>query len=127
MADVIKEESSGSTVIFRSTPPQHYDGSGVYTPGFFQEELPGQACLTKPFTQDFYGNLCLREVAKKYGFLYLDSSAIFMDRYDMHFPDARKLDCTHVCHSPELYIPEMILLNQLLEEEENKEKEEKES
>ncbi len=117
MADIFKEEMilyPEKQVIFRSTPPQHFDGGGVYPPGYFQEDIPGQKCLNKPFRKQFHANICLREVSQKYGFKYLDSAPLYMDRYDMHFPDSYKTDCSHFCYTPEVIIPEIALLNTLL-------------
>ena len=56
----------------------------------------------------------MREVAKKYGFKYLDSVAIYADRWDLHYPNHKPAaDCTHSCYTPETIIPELALLNEL--------------
>ncbi len=118
MADILKEEVTKhpeKKVIFRSTPPQHFDGGGIAPIGYYQDDIEGQQCLDYPFGKELYANFCLKEIAKEYGFKYLNSAPIYMDRYDMHFPEHTKMDCSHFCHTPETYIPEIALINKLLE------------
>ncbi len=117
MAEILKKEVKQhpwKQVVFRSTPPQHFNGGGVYPAGYFQGEVEGQGCLDKPFGKELYSNFCLKEISEVYGFKYLNSAPIYVDRYDMHFPFHHRVDCSHFCHTPEVYIPEIALLNQIL-------------
>ena len=59
-------------------------------------------------------NYYLEELSQQYGFKILNSAALYADRWDLHFP--KNKDWLHFCATPETAVPEMALLNQLLEQ-----------
>ena len=114
VAEILKDELSRhpeKQVIFRSTLPQHF-----FTPGqdhgFFTTDAV--SCGPTPKPRSHFTNFYMEQITKFYGFKFLDSTGIYKDRWDMHFPLAESLDCSHWCYSPEIIVPEVALLNQLL-------------
>ncbi len=115
MAEILKEELSRhpeKQVIFRSALPQHFyshDGKeGYYT-------TTATTCGPTLTPKSHFANFYVEQITNFYGFKFLDSTGIYKDRWDMHFPHAPELDCSHWCYSPEIYVPEIALLNQLLQ------------
>ena len=114
LSELLQNEISRSNqkqVILRGTLPQHFiskSGTGV-----FERYDPSGTCATIVSKVENPTNALLKENAKHYGFKYLDNYHIYKRRYDMHSL-YKKGDCTHYSYSPELTIPELILLDQLL-------------
>ena len=99
-------------VMFRSTLPQHFDSSDGS--GYYNGQFKPTSCAVQPTVRSHWTNEVTKHVSMQYGFKYLDSAPIYMDRWDLHFPDHVHLDCTHFCYTPETFVPEFVLLNQLL-------------
>ncbi len=95
-------------VIFRSTLPQHFH-SHLNT-GFFRNPTNTSCTSSSPKFQH-PTNPMVRDTVIKYGFKYLDNFDIYKDRYNLHTTPG---DCTHYCFTPELLMPELVLLDQLL-------------
>ena len=115
MAKIMKSEMMKhphKQVICRNTLPQHFQGvdGNFYFEGFDKS----LKCSQKTNNLQHWTNKHLKEICKTYGFKYLDSFPIFADRWDMHEPWRIPPDCSHYCFTPELVVPEIALLNQLL-------------
>lgn len=109
VSTIFKEELTRhpeKQVIIRSTTPQHYAGYPYYTLG--QKDWN---CQKRTTYNEHWTNKILKSAAKQYGFKYMNSFPIYMDRWDLHF---RKMDCTHSCVTAEVIVPEMALLNSIL-------------
>ncbi len=96
-------------VIFRSTLPQHfltkdgwYRGKGAFK---------GRECSSNTSHREHWTNQHLKNIAEHYRFKYMDSAPFYIDRWDLHW---NPQDCTHSCLTAEVTIPEMALLNSLL-------------
>ncbi len=98
----------GKQVILRSTLPQHFQGKG----GWHQPRTKGKGCKKISSYKEHWTNEYLKKTAEHYGLKYMDSAPFYVDRWDLHM---RPIDCTHSCITPEVTIPEMALLNSLLE------------
>ena len=99
-------------VICRNTLPQHFQAvNGSFYFEGFDKSLQ---CSRKPNNLHHWTNKHLEEICKAYGFKYLDSFPIFADRWDLHEPWRIPPDCSHYCFTPELVIPEIAMLNELL-------------
>ena len=115
VAGLLKEELTRNPykqVVFRSTLPQHfYMGTNIggYSSGFNKSAK----CFGENHVEH-YTNKYMKEVSKRYGFKYLDSFPIYAARWDLHFPNNKRPDCTHFCYTAEIVIPELALLEQLL-------------
>ncbi len=113
MGKVLKKEvdlNPRKQVIIRNTLPTH----APYT----EDDaalLTRRKCWNET-KKDHFTNYYLEQMARKLGFKYLYSAPIYKDRGDMHLPARKedKNDCTHWCYSPELFVPEMALINKLL-------------
>ena len=101
--------ASGKTVILRSTTPQHFPAAG----GFYHSRLKSvlSECINIPNQAPHPTNIILKAMAEKYGFGFLDEFLLFSPRWDLHY---KKGDCTHYCHTSELFYPQITLLLQLL-------------
>ena len=95
-------------VIFRSTLPTHtiYAEDGSY--------IHKDSECWKENSEDYYFNHMLKDIAKRYRFRYLNSAPIYMERGDLHYEKHVPMDCVHWCFSPETYVPEVALINNLL-------------
>ncbi len=116
--DVIKKEvvlNPNKQVIIRSTLPMHtFSTIPLSTlPQFYSDLSPEHSCKLKTL-QNHHTNFYMEQISKLYGFKFLNSAPIYKDRGDLHFPERQRSDCIHWCYSPETYIPEIVLLNQLL-------------
>ncbi len=106
------EQHPEKQVIVRSTLPQHFDAND--SSGTHNRARENSHCANVSTTMSHWTNYYLEDISRKNGFKFLDSSPIYMDRWDLHFPENEKLDCTHFCYTPDLYMPEIVLLNKLL-------------
>lgn len=114
LSELLQEEVSKhkhKQVILRATLPQHFISKS--NTGFFEKYNPNATCAKVISRVENPTNALLREAARTHGFKYLDNYHIYKGRYDMHSL-IKKGDCTHYCYSPELTIPELTLLDQLL-------------
>ncbi len=122
MAHVLREETrknSEKIVILRTTLPQYFYAGPEYPIGYYTD-LPGfvnyikehKSCLNQTFDKNHWTNFFLEKFSKEYGFKFLDSAPLYTDRWDLvHYG---KIDCTHFCYTPEIAVPEIALLTQLL-------------
>lgn len=116
MSKLLKTElqkNPGKRIIVRNTLPSHFKSRsqlGLFMESALRENttcMPHRPLVGDPTTS------YQRVAADRLGFLFLDGYNIYKTRYDLHsLTDYR--DCTHWCYTPELIIPEMALLNQLL-------------
>lgn len=113
LADILQREQLKHTtkqVIVRSTLPQHFStNDGLYMP---KGNLIHKGCSNKSMHNEHWTNQHLKTIAQQYGFKYMDSAPFYVDRWDLH---ANPRDCTHSCLTAEVTIPEMALLNSLLD------------
>ena len=121
MADILKKEVQlhpEKVVILRSTLPQHFDGMKVLPDGYYIESMPYKSCLKETFSEKHWTNVYMEKVSSRYGFGYLNTAPLYMDRWDLHIATHvaknSKVDCTHWCYTPEVFGPEVALMNQLL-------------
>ena len=96
--------------IFRNMPSQHFNVAD----GFFKEVMSSteKECSKKPNLLEHWTGIYMKEVSQVYGFHFMNSAALYADRWDLHFPENR--DCIHSCLTPEVAIAEMALMNQIL-------------
>ncbi len=111
MADIIKREVSlhpHKQVIIRSTLPTHtfYTEDGSY-------HHTSSECWRES-TENHFTNYYMELICKVYKFKFLNSAPIYIERGDLHYPEHTPKDCTHWCYSPEPYVPEISLMNELL-------------
>ena len=114
LSELLQEEKlkhKHKQVVLRATLPQHFISKS--NTGFYERYISNATCAKIASKVEHPTNGILREATKRYGFKYLDNYHIYKGRYDMH-THIKKGDCTHYCFSPELTIPELILLDQLL-------------
>ncbi len=104
-------------VIFRSTLPQHFPGNDGYYAAAQVPQYKQVGCqkLTTTTRREHETNDLLKFVAEKYKFKYLDSFPIYMDRWDLHWKPTSSVDCTHSCITAEVTVPELALLNSILD------------
>lgn len=108
----------GKQVILRSTLPQHFPGNDGY---FLYSRIPQYkklGCANSTAEREHESNDILKFVAEKYHFKYFDSFPIYMDRWDLHLAEkdcTHTCDCTHSCITAETTVPELALLNSLLD------------
>ena len=125
LAGVLREETKQlkKTVLFRNTLPQHYAGPEIPSqnyedsPEYLNSSLrKDNRYLNQTFDQMHWTSFYLEKVSRLYGFGFLDSDPLYTDRWDLHFqlPGASKVDCSHYCYTPELFVPEVALLTELL-------------
>ncbi len=115
MADILEESvyfHPQKQVIFRSTMPSH-SRYNVQEPILADTGSSGCWAQTK---RNHFSNAYLEQVSNLYEFRYLNSAPIFMDRGDMHLPEHELTECSHWCYSPETVVPEIALLNDLLDD-----------
>ena len=107
MAEIL--DASEKLVLLRSTTPQHFPTKG----GFFdpKSKVELSECTSTEHFITHPTNIILESVARKYGFGFLDEFVLFASRWDLH---SKKGDCTHYCHTSELFYPQIIVLLQLL-------------
>ena len=98
-------------VVFRATLPQHFLSKA--NTGLYEQYNPNASCAKSTSIIENHTNALLKAAAEKYGFKYLNNYYIYRDRFDLH-SRTKKGDCTHYCYTPELIIPELILLEQLI-------------
>ena len=96
-------------IVFRATLPQHFKNDK--NNGFFSGKKT--ECTNYSSGMEHPSNALIGYMAKQFGFKYLNSYHIYQDRFDLH--TEQKGDCTHYCYTPELIIPELKLLDQLIE------------
>ena len=108
-----KKQHPEKQIILRSTLPQHFDVSDES--GYYDGKQEKQHCANVTTFLNHWTNYYVDEICRKYGFKYMDPAPIYMDRFDLHFEEYTSLDCTHFCSTPEIYIPEVVMLNELLE------------
>ena len=94
-------------LIFRNTLPQHFNSRQNGRSGEYYNIVNKDRKCYGINNIPHWTNKYLKEVAKKYGFKYLDSFPIYAARWDLHFP--AKSDCSHNCYTPETVIPELTL------------------
>ena len=105
-------------VIVRATLPQHFiteSGLGLYGDLTNFEEC----ATTLPYPMPHPTNYFLKNMAKRFNFSFLDNFSIYYERGDLtrgvdKSLEDSKLDCTHHCYTPELILPELVLLTQLI-------------
>ena len=130
VADILEEETrkhSEKSVIFRSTLPQHFYAGPNFPPGYFiasrlfrenKDKYKNIGCWNHTFTKMHWTSFYLEKVSRLYGFGFLDSAPLYTDRWDLHIiktvNDVKEVDCTHYCYTPEHFVPEVALLNELL-------------
>ena len=121
LAHILRKELAShpeKVVIFRSTLPQHFDGMELLPDGYYTDGFTYKACMKETFSGAHWTNVYMEKISKEYGFKFLYSAPVYMDRYELHleYDGGRKtrIDCTHFCYSPELVGPELTLLTQLL-------------
>ncbi len=117
MANVIEEEvrlHPAKQVIIRNTLPQHFHYFGAVPHGYYDPTAQGSICW-KSNKKDHFTNYYTSQIADLYGFKFLNSAPVYMERWDLHFPKHKKSDCSHWCYTPEIYVPELSILNQLLQ------------
>ncbi len=114
VADILKAEvtrNPDKQVILRSTLPQHFPGNDGYYEKQKKENHMYEQCDHTSTLKEHFSNKHLKNTAEQFGFKYMDSFPIYMDRWDLHW----KLgDCTHNCYTEETAVPELALLNRLL-------------
>ena len=111
-SQLLKEEiklHDWKQIVYRATLPQHFYSKS--NTGFFQKFNPNSSCAKVTSVVENPTNALLKAAAERYGFKYLDNYYIYKDRYDLH-SRIKIGDCTHYCYSPELLVPELILLDQ---------------
>ncbi len=96
-------------IVFRATLPQHFMSS--HQTGFFEDN--DMECAKVKATTPHPTNVFLKNYATQFRFLYLDTFALYAERYDLHSVFNRA-DCTHYCFCPELIVPEVIMLAMML-------------
>ncbi len=119
VADILKKElrnNPSKQVIVRSVLPGHgvFDAYGDAIPGSKSEKIQEPHHCKQTMNLNHFTNYYMEQISDMFGFQYLNSAPIYKDRGDMHFPEREITDCTHWCYSPETYMPEIALLNQLL-------------
>ncbi len=102
-------------VILRSILPQHFPGNDGYYVETKVPQYKRTGCAKKTTMREHENNGILKATAKQYNFKYLDSFPIYMDRWDLHWREKQSVDCTHSCITAEITIPELALLNSLLD------------
>ncbi len=98
----------GKQVILRSTLPQHFPGKG----GWYPPKMKGKCCRKISSYKEHWTNEYLKMTSEHYGLKYIDSAPFYVDRWDLYLTPE---DCTHSCITPEITIPEIALLNSLLD------------
>ncbi len=101
-------------VIFRSTLPQHFPGNDGYFAKTQTPQYTKFGCAKFTTNREHESNDLLKFVAEKYKFKYMDSFPIYMERWDLHWKPTSFGDCTHSCITAEMSVPELALLNSLL-------------
>ncbi len=101
-------KSPGKQVILRNTLPQHLSGEG----GQYQPKMKHKGCTKISLYTEHWTNQHIKMTAEHYGLKYMDSAPFYVDRWDLHM---KPTDCTHSCITPEVTVPEMALLNSLLD------------
>lgn len=96
-------------VILRSTLPQHFPTKNGYYDVMHRNRQPG--CAQKSTVEEHWSNEFLKNTKQQFGFKYLDSFPIYKERWDLHW---KPIDCSHSCHTAETTVPELALLNNLL-------------
>ena len=107
-----KSVNKDKVIIIRSTLPQHFSGQQKYIDGYYVEKMPKIKCINGPINLEHWSNPIMKEMCEKYGFRYLNSAPLYGNRSDLHFVAG---ECTHYCYHSQIVIPEMALLNQLLQ------------
>ncbi len=102
-------------VIFRSTPPQHFAGNDGYHAAAQVPQYKQVGCQKLTTRREHETNDLLKFVAEKYKFKYMDSFPIYMDRWDLHWKPKTAMDCSHNCIIAEVAVPELALLNSILD------------
>ncbi len=114
VADILKAETAKhpkKQVVVRSTLPQHFPGNNGYFVAPRTQFDIYDSCANKTTEKEHRSNKALQNIAEQYGFKYMDSFPIYMERWDLHW---RSGDCTHNCYTAEITVPELALLNTLL-------------
>ncbi len=119
MSNILKEEVTANPekqVLVRSTLPQHFYSimMGIVPDGYYNASAKGTICWNTGKIKNHFTNFYLEQIAKNLGFNYVDSAPIFVERWDMHFPKKRAVDCSHWCYSPEYIVPELAVFNTAL-------------
>ncbi len=121
IAEILKKEVQlhpDKVVMWRSTLPQHFDGMNVTSDGYYTGLLLYKACIKETFKGIHWTNIYMEQVSSEYGFKFLNTAPLYMDRWDLHFSTyvakSGNVDCTHSCYTPEVLAPEIALMNQLL-------------
>ena len=61
-------------------------------------------------------NYFLKNMAKRFKFSFLDNFSLYYERGDWNRgKTSSSVDCTHYCYTPELILPEMVLLTQFIQ------------
>ena len=108
----LSAQNTDKVIIARSTLPQHFDNHGIYPDGYYKH-FDGnftRRCTEKSNWHEHRNNALLKQVSDVYGFHYLNSAALYAERWDKHEPR----DCTHYCVEPETSFAEMQLICQII-------------
>ena len=113
---LLQQETQGTSkqVIIRSTVSQHFiTESGD---GFWEDRIKTSKKCVIVNPNSHYSNHYLQEMARKYNFKYLDNFPLFYERGDMVKGwNGKEADCAHYCFSPEIILPELVLLTELIQ------------
>ena len=100
VAKVLKQHITAhphKEVIFRSTLPQHLRNS---KDGYYLVLNKSAKCLRKSTWNEHWTKKQMEEISRIYGFKYLNSTSVYVDRWDLN----ESPDCTHFCYTPEVIV-----------------------
>ncbi len=102
-------------VVLRGNLPQHFPGNNGYFAFTKVQNYRKIGCTNKTTEREFFTNYALKSTAKENNFKYMDSFPFYMERWDLHDKKKKHFDCSHYCITAEITVPELALLNSLLD------------
>ncbi len=109
-------KKNGTTILFRNTLPQHFptaSNTGIYS---HYTAKKGGKCVKVTHPEKHPSDIIMEHYAKIHNISILNDYILFLDRWELHSVKNKHLhlDCTHFCYTPELAVPQLVLMNQLL-------------